>query len=213
MTERGPDPRGGHFGGFARGPAPVVPLWNHTPTWKGPQAGRPEVGVRSGQRHDAPWVPRTRRAPTERKLRPDLPRATAHAGRTRTAADARTSGSERRRRWTVRARRMGRAATTGGQRPQRCGTATDEGNPSRGMNRAVGTADETRDLRVLGSEARNTENLMAGSRAQQTCNGRAEKAVGAVRNRRDGTGPDAWQRPAEGCRQRHPGVDARSHVG
>jgi hypothetical protein len=81
------------------------------------------------------------------------------------------------------------------------------------MNRAVGTADETQDLRVLGPEARNTVNLMAGSRAQQTCNGRAEEAVRAVRNRRDGTGSDELHRPTEGCRQRHPGVDARSHVG
>lgn len=45
MTERGPDPRGGRLGGFARGTAPVVPSWNHTPTWKGPQAERPEAGL------------------------------------------------------------------------------------------------------------------------------------------------------------------------
>lgn len=38
----------------------------------------------------------------------------------------------------------------------------------------------------------------AGSGAQQTRKARAEEAVKAVRNREDGTGPDRWQRLAEG---------------
>jgi hypothetical protein len=51
---------------------------------------------------------------------------------------------------------------------------------------------------------------LAGSGVQQTRDRRMEQAVKAVRNREGGTGPGAWQRLADGSRQRLPGVDIRT---
>jgi hypothetical protein len=54
----------------------------------------------------------------------------------------------------------------------------------------------------------NAANPRVGSGVQQTRDLRAEKAVEAVRNREDGTGPRAWQLEAEGQ-----GGDTRSGSG
>jgi len=74
-----------------------------------------------------------------------------------------------------------------GSRPRRRGAAVDEEHPSRGTVRR-------------GERLRpgNATNPRVGSRVQQTCDLRAEKAVEAVRDREDGTGLRAWQLEAEG---------------
>jgi len=95
-------------------------------------------------------------------------------------------------------RRARGAATAGGQGPQRCGTAADEGNPSKGVDRVAGKRAR---VPVPGGDAArprsgwcsdpgrsNATNPKAVSGVQQTRGPAAEQSVEVVRDHEDGTG-------------------------
>jgi hypothetical protein len=106
--------------------------------------------------------------------------------------------------------KTGHAATAGGQRPQQCGTAVDEGKSSKGVNRCARNARVSRTTSrwSRGPDAGNARNPRAGSGVQQTRSRRAEETAEVVKNHEGGT-RCRWLAPSAQRRPRPPGVDAR----
>jgi hypothetical protein len=95
------------------------------------------------------------------------------------------------------------APTARRQRLQRCGTAADEGNPSKGHDRVARRRASSRWCRFVGPsrtrDRRNATNPRAGSGVQQTRGPAAEKAVEVVRIHADGTRCRDLETPTRWC--------------
>lgn len=105
--------------------------------------------------------------------------------------------------------------TARGQRPQRCGTAADEGKPSKGVNARTGNRPAP-DPPPGGDDAvrGNAVNPRSGTGLQHARNPWSEEAVGVVRNHEDGTRCRGWlPRPdGDGASVPAPGVDDRGRM-